>query len=55
MLSKFNILQIVNLGEIIMVINRTRAIILTLTKITTLMTMAHGKKSVMLVAKKVVT
>ena len=54
MLPIFSTLQIVNLGEIIMVINTTRATIFTIATITTIMAVNYGEKSVIFVAKKVV-
>lgn len=51
----FNTLQIVNLGKIIAVINITRATILTIALIIIIIVVSHKKKSVIFVAKKVVT
>ena len=54
MLLIFNTLWIVDLGGMIIVINITRATILTITTIITTIAISYRKESVMFVAKKVV-
>lgn len=54
MLPIFSILQIVNLGGMIAVINTTRATILTIAIIITTIVVSHRDGSVMFVAKKIV-
>lgn len=50
----FSILQIVNLGGMIAIINTTKTIILIIAIITTKIVISYGKKSVIFVAKKIV-
>lgn len=54
-LPLFNILQIVDLGKIIVVINTIRATILTIAIIAIIMAINYREKSIMFVVKKVVT
>ena len=54
MLPIFNTLQIVDLGKIIVLINITRAIILTITTIIITIAITHGEKSVIFVAEKII-
>ena len=54
MLPILSILQIVDLGDMIAETNTTRATILTIAKITTIMTLSHGEESVMFIEKRAV-
>lgn len=55
MLLIFSTLRIVNFGNITARLNITRVVILTIAIITISLTINHGKKSVMFVAKNFVT
>ena len=55
MLPLLGILQIVNLGDIIVETNTTKVIILQIAAITTTMTISHKKEGIIFVEKKVVT